>query len=416
MDTEKIELMLNRCDLKELQEIQNKLKGIISRRCAEVSVFNDDEGRKKRSERRFNANLVGTLTRITDVKPGERKEYSVTVEDVSKSGMRLRLDMNFTPSRVVEVAFASPGGKIKHCFLEVVRMKKIESSHGDWLEVGCSSINHDEVRRLRIQEEDITKIRNTLQSCRGLLIALVGNDTEVIEKSLVTRIKSQHYRVCPSELVDQAMEYAVKKQSQLVIFCQGSKLVDDSSALDELKAKSKTIATLAIIEKEEHRRPLLMAGVDECLLESSCDAFLFESIDRALVGHTARHGINANLSTRAIVASSNNTCINLVSYQLQENGYNVTAVTNLAEAQRFAKDHFDLVFVDFDPHELEVFEKYKAIFEALPIVAMCSDISIGQDALLNGAHNYLCMPPTKKDIHMILQSSRLKPEAAPSGG
>jgi len=210
----KIEKLLQRCDLKELQEIQKLITEQIKRMQGDQAYWNDQDGRKRRREERFETNLLGTLTRITDIKPGERKEYSVTIQDISRSGMCVRVDTNFTPSRVVEITFAAPGGKIKRCFMEVVRVRRMSNENGSWLEVGCRSASNEEVRRVRLQEEQIAKMRSKLHSRRGILIMLVGNNTDATEKKLTSRIKTKNYTVRRCESVFQAYQTAEKVKAQ----------------------------------------------------------------------------------------------------------------------------------------------------------------------------------------------------------
>ena len=191
----KIEKLLQRCDLEQLQDLKKVISDMIEREMGNPSYQDDRDGNKKRREERFDTNLMGTLTRITDVKPGERKEYSVSVQDISRNGMCLKVDTNFTPSRVVEITFASPGGKIKRCFMEVVRIRKMTNENGSWLEVGCRSAGTEEVRRLRLHEEQVNKTRSKLRSQRGILIILVSDNSDEIEKKLTAKLKIKNYSV-----------------------------------------------------------------------------------------------------------------------------------------------------------------------------------------------------------------------------
>ena len=399
----KIEKLLQRCDLKQLNEIKKTVSEMIEREIGNQSYWDDQNGRKQRREERFETNLLGTMTRITDVKPGERKEYSVSVHDISRNGMCLKVDTNFTPSRVVEVTFAAPGGKIKRCFMEVVRVRKMTNENGSWLEVGCRSAGTEEVRRLRLQEEQVTKTRSKLRSQRGILIILVGDNSDEFEKKLTAKIKIKNYSVRRFDSVHQAIHNAEKLQAQLAIFCRGSHLCRDSKMLDELKSKPSELATLAIIESEEDRMPLILAGIDECLMEQNYEEYLFHSIERSMVGHALRQNKKSmNMSGRVLIQSIDNTRINLITYQLEEYGYSTRVANDLEEAQNCVKDPFDMILADYDPDNPEEFRSLRELFNDLPVIALCDDISHGQKAIVDSASNYLCMPPTKEDIQMIL--------------
>ncbi|MCK5272401.1 MAG: PilZ domain-containing protein [Sedimentisphaerales bacterium] len=400
----KIEKLLQRCDLKQLHDLKKTISDMIEKETGNQSYWDDKSGSKSRREERFDTNLLGTLTRITDVKPGERKEYSVTVNDISRSGMCLKVDTNFVPSRVVEVTFASPGGKIKRCFMEVVRVRKITNEDGSWLEVGCRGANTEEVRRLRLREEQVTKTRSKLNSQRGIFIILVGDNSNDIEKKLTAKLKIKNYSTRRFDSVHQAVHNAKKLKAQLAIFCHGSRLCRDSKMLGELNPKPSELATLAIIEKEEDRMPLILAGIDECLMEQNYEEYLFHSIERAMVGHTLRQNKKSqHMSGRILIQSIDNTRINLVTYQLEERGYSIRVASDLEEARNHVKDPFDMVFADYDIDNPEEFRSLRELFYELPVIALCDDIVHGQQAIVDGAGNYLCMPPTKEDIQMILE-------------
>ena len=399
----KIEKLLQRCDLKQLNEIKKTVSEMIEKEIGNQTYWDDQNGRKQRCEERFETNLLGTMTRITDVKPGERKEYSVTVHDISRNGMCLKVDTNFTPSRVVEVTFAAPGGKIKRCFMEVVRVRKMTNENGSWLEVGCRSAGTEEVRRLRLQEEQVTKTRSKLRSQRGILIILVGDNSDEFEKKLTAKIKIKNYSVRRFDSVHQAIHNAEKLRAQLAIFCRGSHLCRDSKMLDELKSKPSELATLAIIESEEDRMPLILAGIDECLMEQNYEEYLFHSIERSMVGHSLRQSKKSmNMSGRVLIQSIDNTRVNLITYQLEEHGYSTRVANDLEEAKNCVKDPFDMILADYDPDNPEEFRSLRELFNDLPVIALCDDISHGQKAIVDSASNYLCMPPTKEDIQMIL--------------
>ena len=152
---------------------------------------------------------------------------------------------------------------------------------------------------------------------------------------------------------------------------------------------------------------LMMAGVDECLTVKNCDDYLFYAIERALIGHTMRNSsAEQQLSGRVLIVSIDNSRVNLMIFQLEENGYNFRVVTDINEAQHYAKDPFDLILADYDEDSDKEFSGLMEIFSGLPVIAMCENVSQGQQAIMNGASNYLCMPPRKEDVQMILELAR----------
>jgi DNA-binding response OmpR family regulator len=406
MSLKKIEELLETCSVKDLEYIEQLVQEMVVKAKIGKGRWDDEEGHMRRREPRFDTKMLGTLTRVTDVKPGERKEFSVTICDVSRSGMKLIVDPNFIPSRVVDVTFAAPGGKIKRSVLEIVRMRKMVNEDGSWLEIGCRSIGEEESRRIRLQEEKIAKMRSKLHKKAGILILLVGPETSETTQMLA-RIKSADYQIKHITAVREAMKNAEKMSAQLVILCHGSDICEDEKAIAELKTAPPGLAILAIVENDADRFLLLHAGVDECITRvngSSREDFLFYAIERALVGHVVRRRDRQGPTAKALIIGTNNTKVNLITYQLEEHGYTGRSAQNLEEAKNFEEREFDLIFVDFDNTENEDLEQTMKYFYGLPVIAMCDEIGYGHQAMSLGANNYICMPPGREEMRMILES------------
>ena len=412
MDTGKIEKLLQHCDLTELDTIQKIVNGLIKQMQSKSPDSTDEEGRKLRKEKRFTTNILATLTRLTDVRPGERKEFSVIIQDISRNGMRIRVDTSFTPSRLMQITFAGPGGKIKQSFMEMARMRKIASEDETWLEVGCRSVNDDQVRRIRVYEEQVAKMRSRLHHKISITILVVGPRTEETEK-LVVRIKSEGYQARREDSVHIAMKIAKRLSAQLAIICAGNELLSDSEMLKAVMSGPARLAKLALVDNEEDRLTLCKTGIDECLTHGNCETFLFQAIERALVGHLVRQNrLAQSLTGRALVVSLDNSKINLINYQLEEQGYKSRVVGSANEAIELGKDDFDLVLADFDRYSIDEFKQLRQHFNNLAVIALCDEISQGQHAMATGAANYLCMPPNKEDMEMILESCEVQMSAS----
>ena len=401
MDTTKIENLLKHCDLRELYSIENILTDLIEKAKHNAAKQEETKGKQLRAEDRFETNLMGTLIRITDVKPGERKEFSITIQDLSRSGMKFKVDTNFIPSRVVEVLFGAPGGKIKKTFMEVVRMRKHTNQDGSWLEVGCRSISDEAVRRIRLQEERIARMRNKLYKKSGILVLVVGPETDEITK-LISRINTEGYQAKRVDSPLLAIETAKKLKAHLVLYYQGKLLCRDTELLKIATSGPATLATLALVENEEEQFDLYRAGIDECLHVYHGDDLLFFAMERALIGHTIRQ--NETLTGQVLVISNDNTKINLVIYQFEDRGYICQVERNLEKALQINAAEYDLVLTDYDEATQDNFRALREKYQKVPLIALCDDMSCGTQAMADGANNYLCMPPSKENMHMILES------------
>ena len=405
MNLSKIEDILNRCDLSELIKVEKIVQKLIENQKSASKLSDEEQGSQLRREQRFQTNILGTLVRITDIKPGERKEYSVTLKDISQSGICLIVDLNFVPSRIVEVVFAGPGGKIKRSYLEVVRMRKMTNQDGSWLEVGCRAVGDEEVRRARLQEDQIAKMRSKMHKRSGIIILAVGPETEENNK-LIERVKLASYQVRQITGIVPAMESARKISAQLAILCNGSEISKDPKLLAELAKAPSTLARIAIVDNDEDRFALIEAGVDECLKkrDSKKDDFLFYGIERAMVSHLLRQGKSLNSTTKALVVSMDNTKINLITYQLEDHGYECKNIDTAEEAVQLENNQFDIILADYDGDNNDEIKKLVEYFTGFPVIAMCDEIRYGNRAMATGVANYLNMPPNRDDMRMILET------------
>ncbi|MCP4711668.1 MAG: response regulator [Planctomycetes bacterium] len=401
MDTTKIEKLLQNCELRELYSIEAIITTLIEKAKQNAARQEESKGKQLRTEDRFETNLMGTLIRVTDVKPGERKEFSITIQDLSRSGMRFKVDTNFIPSRIVEALFGSPGGKIKKTFMEVVRMRKHTNQDGSWLEVGCRSVSDEAVRRIRLQEERITRMRNKLHKKSSILVLVVGLESEEITK-LINRINSEGYQAKRAESPRLAIETAKKLKAHLIIYYNGKLLCRDKEQLKIATSGPSSLATLAVVNDEEQQFDLFRAGIDECFNVNHGEDLLFFAMERALIGHTIRQ--NETLTGQVLVVSNDNTKINLVFFQFEDRGYICQVERDVAKALEIDGSEYDLILTDFDEASIDDFKALRDRYTKVPLIALCDDMSYGTQAMAAGANNYLCMPPTKENMHMILES------------
>jgi DNA-binding response OmpR family regulator len=234
----------------------------------------------------------------------------------------------------------------------------------------------------------------------------VGPETEETTQ-ILGWVKGAEYQVKHQTAVREALRTAEKMSAQLAILCRGSDISEDQNVLAELKKAPPGLATLAIVDTDADRFPLLRAGVDECITRvhgAVPEDFIFHAIERALVGHVVRLQDRRGAAAKALIIGSNNTKVNLISYQLEEHGYTAIPALNLAEAKSFEEKEYDLIFVDFDDMPNEEFEQVGKYFCGRPVIALCDEIGYGHQALSLGANNYICMPPGNEEVGMILES------------
>ena len=147
-ETEQFKSPSESCELRQTQAMEQILREQMAEVETQPGAEADEASTDRRCEKRYMADFFGTLTRISDVRPDEPKKYKVTIQDISRFGMRLKVAADFISSRFVEINFTSPAGNKKRFFLEVVRLNKKSDVSGSWLELGCRCANNQEINRL----------------------------------------------------------------------------------------------------------------------------------------------------------------------------------------------------------------------------------------------------------------------------
>ncbi len=344
MEIIQIENLLQECNFDELQAVENIVEDMIHSIEPQIASEIPALAKEQRAEKRFQSNSLATISRTIDVKPGERRTYTANILDLSRSGMRLKVDTNFIPSRLLEITFAAPGGKMKRSFLEIVRLRKMADPDNTWLEVGCRGMDPEKVRRLQMQDERIARMRSKLHTKWGLLLLVVGPDCDAVN-FVTTRIKRAGFQAQHLSTVHQAMLRAEKLSAQLVIFAQGRDLCNNSEMLEEALAGPRSITTMAIVENHEQRFSLYHAGIDECLLQADCDHFLFQAIERSLLSHASRYDCtHSNDTAQTLLISNDSPTINLVGFRLEENHLDFKVLSTCEKAIEFAGSNLKVIF------------------------------------------------------------------------
>ena len=411
MDAKKIEQMLADLNIEELNYARQKAQELIDKANSVAAATGQSTDDDRRHEYRFTSNVLGNLVRVTDVRPGEQKEFTVTISDISRNGMRLRVDPHFLPSRIVELTFASPGGRIKHRYLELIRVRRMSNRDGAWLELGCTTVDDEAVQRLKLQDDRIARMRKKLQQKNTILVYVVGSENDQT-RDLTARLNKKGYQTRQIDSVTQMLVSTEKLSGRLAVFVDGAKLNEDRQLLEEVINRPKELAVLAIVENVEQRFNLFRAGLDECILRQNVDEMLTHSVKRALIGHAVRQSIDSRAATaRALVISQNAANVNLLNYQLEENGFTCQTCPDVAGAKAVSADSYDLVFADCEASGAESFAWLIKELGGVLIVALCENAAAGHAAIAAGATEYLCMPPNKEDLRIILENAVTRNEA-----
>ena len=89
--------MLNRCDPETWQSLLPSMDQFVQDTRRALTQI---QGEQRRADERMPTALRGTLTRLSDVRPGERREFSVEIVNLSQEGMGIRVEKQYIPSRL----------------------------------------------------------------------------------------------------------------------------------------------------------------------------------------------------------------------------------------------------------------------------------------------------------------------------
>ena len=410
MDMSELEKHLQGLDPEDLAEVQKVIDRVKTAQDQGDNPRDDQDGsetraigQERRRDSRFQAEIVGSLKRLSDIRPGEKTEFTVTIIDISRKGMRLKASLNFLPSQAVSLIFSGPGGKVKQCYLEIIHFHRVTGERDSWLELGCVAIEEERVNQIRSREITAARMRKKLANKSEIYVYVVGPITSE-SKDLTRCIRSEGYLVHRIDNAQQVIERVSKTAAQLAIFCEGSKLCEDQDMLSEIRQSPQSLATLAIVDNEEDRFTLLKAGVDEYILRRELTDFLPYMIERALVGNAVRQQqTQQEHVAQALIITVDNTRAGLLDYQLNNNGLGCKVIPSPEQLDQINIFDFVLVFADFDPNNMPSFQAVRDAVGPTPLIALCVDFRTAPASQAQGADNYLCMPISEEDIRVILK-------------
>ena len=285
--------LLNRCELNDLKVIKTALDDLIHDAKNIHKKRSHKNSTDRRSSPRYATKIMSTLVRITDVKPGQKKEFNAEILDISRHGLRLRLDAAFLFSRIVKVTFACPGQMTKQCYLEIAHMKKISNDDGVWLDIGCHGvISEKQVRLVRGREIRINKIRKKLKTKYEIKILVVGSDSSQKVK-LVSRLKAEDFQVRRTASITVAIKILKDPTCDLVLFTQGAHLANNNDLLETICFHINGVAKLVLLASPQNEDTFLEEGFDHVLICNGSRDELIEAVEIALMNYVNSQNENS---------------------------------------------------------------------------------------------------------------------------
>ena len=396
---EEIRKILEACDQDELGEIRQ----IVDDAGSLVQLVSLELGgarpTNKRVEQRIPYEAEAEVIRLTNVKPGERVEYSASLKDVSKSGLCLQVEERFIASRLIKVHFSTPVGKNKEVVVEVVRIKDdVTGPKGNKItEVGCKSIGYQEANDLIAKDSKVREIRRSIKNREQVLILLVSDGSNDTDERIYKQLRRDGFNVKKMFSVHQALTSAAKTNAQLTILCNGTKLRYDKDFTSKFRYRAESLASIAVVDNEDDRRMLSRAGIDECITAEAIDNYLEDAVESAIISHRLKCQ-DQNVKHQALLVGGDNLTRNTVKDTLSEYGYSLICCENSSMSERYGIEEFEMVFASYDPDSPVEFLRVLELYYANTVIAVTDNPLHGRESLVRGAADYICTPIEKEAI------------------
>lgn len=292
------------CDLDILKTIKSNLDGFLDETFVSIPSDHADTSGDLRAAPRYETDLMGILVRVTDVRPGERKEYAVEIKDISRQGVLLKVDPKFISSRYVNLAFASPGSMTRQKYMEVVRTYSQTDAHSDRLEIGCRSVSDKEVKHLRVQESRVQKMRNRVRHRKEICILVAGpHSKEAVH--IANQLDVEGFQVQMTYNLASAVTIGSEKEYELILFPRGGELREDPFLLELIKTDLADRVKLVLLDCFQDCSDFFYAGIDECLVDNGAVKPLLHAIEVAILGQlTRQHERETLIEQKSMLISS----------------------------------------------------------------------------------------------------------------
>ncbi|MBN1436595.1 MAG: PilZ domain-containing protein [Sedimentisphaerales bacterium] len=403
MSIEEIKSLLAQCSTEDLHELKETICALITK--AEITGIITDKttSRDMRRESRFDLGTQGSLRRLTNIRAGQKTEYTVEIKNISRNGTCLLVPANFAFSTVVEIVFPGPDYKMKRCLLEVVRIRRAVIDENHYLELGCRSITKKELT-VRLEEDHrISELQRHISDRRAIPVTLVTQES-INTEEVQSQIEALGHPVQIVNTVQEALGLENARQSQLVVLLDCDRLVQDIEQMHALVDTPKKMAKLAIINDHEQRCLLLKAGVDECLIAEHMEAYLCQMMDRALAGSAIRKGYKIKREKNdVLILSTDNKQINMLGFFLDEYAITWKAAHDISELEEDEIESYGVLFVEFDTGKKDQFRQIQKQLTDTIIIAVCNNLGHGKWAMSCKATEYITMPLSASKMETTLQ-------------
>ncbi|MBI9019532.1 MAG: PilZ domain-containing protein, partial [Phycisphaerae bacterium] len=410
---ENIRNLMSECSLGQLLQIETYLEGQIKKQEAITAKLGDPKGRKNRKEVRINTRIRAKIERITNISPGEYKEFTAYIEDISRHGMKLKItDPNYIHSKIIKVIFWGPKKTVKNAYMQIARTRYCESNSEKWIEIGCHSIKDEQVRRLRQTEKQrIDRIaigrKNKELKARKIknadiyLVGFAKNE----ENDLKSMINSFGYGVNEVDgISDIPADKSSHQKYQIAVLSPNIELSKNPHIIEQFKSQRPNVAGLAIVEDGYSIDDADPQGHLDYMTMEEVYVRLHHYIKKALLHHFVPQTMKKNDKPTILTISSNENLQKELEEHFHEIGYECQFVNDRLEAEMSEVENISAVIFDQGSLEINDLAAITNYYHDLPMVSLTNDWDQGEIAISMGINNYISLPLEKDKLDRILDS------------
>lgn len=366
---------------------------------------------EKRSHQRFDVCLPGSARPLVVAAGARERTFPITIVDLSKSGMRFRVDASAPLYPLSEVVFTGPTGRMRNVFVKMVRMRMIfGDGEANMCEIAAHSVDPTELSAVQERQRRIRATHKTVACGRDIPVVLIGPDRDQAKHAESVVSGSGYPAVTLSDYARLA-EALQPTGPQVVVHLDGRQALLHRDLMAELRKDRPELAAVAVFESTDHRRELLEAEVDECVHAINATALLTMYIKRAVKTRLLAADADSPLGpVNVLLHVQNNLQLAQLGMSSHRDNVNVSFsydTEGMLSLLRCADVH--AVVLDSGAarkNDWDLLKRLRREFVGVPLLVAVEDAAAGPEAVCHGATEYLQLPAKRQDLITLVHTSR----------
>jgi DNA-binding response OmpR family regulator len=388
-----------------------------------IVIFPPEEPIKieeRRRDKRFDMELEGVCSVVKKQESEVSKDVPITINDISKRGLRFITNQSLMPSDILVVTFQLPPTMVsghvfknpqKKVYVEIRRVAEFQTPTGLKYDIGAQSIESERVVELAKEEENRTLVNKRL-AIKGETRILVVSIKEALSKRLEEILLKQGYVVCKANQKQQAIALLRKNKFDIVISDIDTAKINEFELLKDTKMEFPHVGLIVEIDTIEDWKNILSLGVDNYLTKNFNDEefnIILESVQKKLL-YKSMFGVDFKKSRleglNILVLSKKEILKKLLGSASKEKGLKLFFVDDTTSALTVLKGHkIDFIIVDAvitGPEGCQLLMNIKKDFPHIETIVISQNLQERCDFLVSGTDNFIVEPIESREIFAVL--------------